>query len=270
MDIDFDFRKDSKCGDPDTDSKMLYNAQKLLWNKKLPNGKLLYLNVIGGSSRLLLKTNLIGNLSSDRICPHFYDKYNGKFNGWISEKEGNELKYVVRTIGGHIVFPAHRKEGFTINQARGVNQKISDRFDLTLECIKRYYENKHSPLYKTLKRYSEFLDLFVDFKGFVNFFLLQDFLDKKNEVIFCIPFDDFNRGPLPESPLKAIEISGCDFDLYLKKIILLNSLKDTRDSYEQCFPKKSLSDILPHRHPCWYSFRNLPNPFVQPCFEHVE
>ena len=33
IDIDFDFRQDSKCGDPDTDSQKLYEAHKLLWSK---------------------------------------------------------------------------------------------------------------------------------------------------------------------------------------------------------------------------------------------
>lgn len=203
IDIGFDFRKDSKCGDPDKDSRRLYDSQKLLWNnRKLPNGKFLDIKVVRNSSRLLLKTNLIGNLSSDRLCPHFYDSYKGKFNNWINKNEGDQFKYIVRTIGGHIVFPAHRKDGFTINQARGVNRKICDRFDLTLECIKRFYDNEQSPLYSTLKRYSYFLDLFIDFKGFVNFFLLQDFSNERGNVLFSIPFDNFKREPLPKSQLE--------------------------------------------------------------------
>ena len=32
--IDFDFRQDSKCGDPDTDSRKLYQAHQLLWSKE--------------------------------------------------------------------------------------------------------------------------------------------------------------------------------------------------------------------------------------------
>ena len=37
------------------------------------------------------------NLSSDRMCPHFVEKYN-KFNNWLSDLEKEELKYRVRTI----------------------------------------------------------------------------------------------------------------------------------------------------------------------------
>ena len=37
IDINFDFRKDSLCGDPDTDSPKLYENHKFLWSKNLPN-----------------------------------------------------------------------------------------------------------------------------------------------------------------------------------------------------------------------------------------
>lgn len=40
IDIYIDFRRDSKCGVPDTDSQKLYEAHKLLWSKELPNGKI--------------------------------------------------------------------------------------------------------------------------------------------------------------------------------------------------------------------------------------
>ncbi|MDR1760937.1 MAG: hypothetical protein LBR55_00660 [Bacteroidales bacterium] len=199
--IDFDFRQDSKCGDPDTDSEILYETHNLLWNNKiLPCGMLFDLKVIKDNyGRLLLKNNLYDNLSSDRMCPHFDGKYNGKFNGWLSDFEREDLKYKVRTIGGHIIFPAHKKNGFTINQARGVNRTICDRFDLTLECIRRFYKREQSPLYNTLVRYKDFFDLFIDFSGYVNFFLLQDFIDEEEKIKFSLPFDNFNRSPLPQT-----------------------------------------------------------------------
>lgn len=199
INIDFDFRQDTKCGDPDTDSLKLYEAHKLLWSKELPNGKMFTLEIKSSNyGRFLIKNNLCMNLSSDRMCPHFVEKYN-KFNNWLSDLEKEELKYRVRTIGGHIVFPAHKKNGFTINQARGVSRKICDRFDLTLECIRRFYMDEKSPLSKTLINYKDFFDLFVDFKGYVDFFLLQDFIDQKYQVEFSLPFDNFNRTPLPQT-----------------------------------------------------------------------
>lgn len=200
IDINFDFRQDSNCGDPDTDSRKLYEAHKLLWNKMLPCGKLFDLEITGNNyRRLLIKSNLSDNLSSDRMCPHFDGKYKGKFDGWLSELEKEELKYKVRTIGGHIVFPAHNRNGFTINQARGINRIICDRFDLTLECIRRFYEEEKSPLYDTLMRYKDFFDLFVDFRGYIDFFMLQDFISEKEQINFSLPFDNFSRSPLPQT-----------------------------------------------------------------------
>ena len=69
IDIDFDFRQDSKCGDPDIDSQKLYEAHKLLWSKELPNGKLFTLKIKDDSyGRFLIRNNLCMNLSSDRMC----------------------------------------------------------------------------------------------------------------------------------------------------------------------------------------------------------
>ena len=61
---------------------------------------------------------------------------------------------------------------------------IDDRFDITLECIRRHYELttktgdmrsvSSSPLGAVLARYADFFSLFESFEGYVNFFLLQD------------------------------------------------------------------------------------------------
>ena len=46
-----------------------------------------------------------------------------------------------------MVFPGNRIQGkWTVNQARGCLKKISDRFDLTVECIRRHYARQSSPL----------------------------------------------------------------------------------------------------------------------------
>ncbi len=200
IDIEYDYRLDSKSGDPDTDSQKLYDLHRILWNKELPNGETLKLNVLSNNyGRLILKTNLTYDLSSDRMFPHFVGKYNGKFDNWLSNSDKVEFQRKVRTIGGHVVFPAHKNNGFTINQARGVNRKISDRFDLTLECIRRFYKNEENPLIEVLNRYSDFFKIFENFEGYIDFFLLQDFIENNESVIFSLPFDNFNRSALPES-----------------------------------------------------------------------
>ena len=218
IDINFDFRNDTICGDPDTDSLKLYDFHKHLWNKALPNGKNLETLVYGSkSSRLLIKNNLYDNLSSDRMCPHFDGKYNNKFDGWLTLSEKEDLKHVVRTIGGHILFPAHKRNGFTINQARGVSRIISDRFDLTLECIRLFYLNEQNPLNDSLLRYEDFFELFLDFKGYINFFLLQDFINKNDQVIFTIPFDGFNRSALPQNIKEYKEYSTKTIEIINKR-----------------------------------------------------
>ena len=88
----------------------------------------------------------------------------------------------------------------TINGARGVNHKIKDRFDLTLECIRRFYKQEDSPLREVFERYAEFFYLFEDFRGYVDFFLYQDLVEKDYSGIkFWHPFDDFKTPPLPTS-----------------------------------------------------------------------
>ena len=172
----------------------IYGVKNYLMEKKIE-----FEIVRQSSGRLLLKNNLYKNLSCDRMCPHFDGKFANRFEGWLSDLDREELKYKVRTIGGHIVFPAHRRSGFTVDQSRGVNRKIGDRFDLTLECIRRYYLGQESPLFKTLQVYSDFFELFVDFNGYIDFFFLQDFIKTDGHVNFSMPFDDFKRDPLPQT-----------------------------------------------------------------------
>jgi hypothetical protein len=88
----------------------------------------------------------------------------------------------------------------TINQARGVHPRIWDRFDLTLECIRRFYENKENPLYDVLKRYTDFFNLFRNFEGYVEFFLLQDLVSSDYASIkYFLQHRDFEDPPLPQN-----------------------------------------------------------------------
>ncbi|MDR2162906.1 MAG: hypothetical protein LBO70_03045 [Clostridiales Family XIII bacterium] len=103
------------------------------------------------------------------------------------------------TIGGYVVFPANKIDGKpTINGARGMSALLRDRFDLALECIRRWYDSSDSPLSEVLDRYSEFLMLFGDFTEYVDFFLLRDLIDENGKVAYWLPFSDFGkREPLP-------------------------------------------------------------------------
>ena len=108
---------------------------------------------------------------------------------------------ICSTIGGYIIFPS-KKVGkkMTINCSRGINHKIKDRFDLTLECIRRHYSNEDSPLSDTLQRYNDFLSLFQNFQGYVDFFLLQDLVkDGYLSIKFYLPFVGFDNPALPDN-----------------------------------------------------------------------
>jgi hypothetical protein len=75
---------------------------------------------------------------------------------------------------------------------------IDDRFDLTVECIRRHYLGERSPLGDTLARYSDFFALFDNFAGYANFFHLQDLVDETASIVrFFTPFDDFTGPPRP-------------------------------------------------------------------------
>jgi hypothetical protein len=99
------------------------------------------------------------------------------------------------TIGGMIIFPKHIN---SMNQMRGTCSKISDRWDLTLECIRRYYIDEKSPLSSVIGSDKEFFDLFVDFKGYVEFFFLQDCVsDDYSEVDIWCGDTSFEKSGLP-------------------------------------------------------------------------
>ncbi len=80
----------------------------------------------------------------------------------------------------------------------GFIRSISDRFDLTVECVRRYYLGIHSPLEATFARYRDFFALFVDFRGFVDFFLLQDIVSEDcSSVTLFMPFAEFTLPAVP-------------------------------------------------------------------------
>jgi hypothetical protein len=196
VDTTFNVYSDAKGGDPDSTSPTLRLYHKMLWSKPLPNGKTFELNDKNGF--YLYHNSDIGEfiLGSDAIT-HSYKHHKGKH--WLTKQipdEVDELFDTGSTIGAYIVFPNKRVDGkHTINQARGINSLIDDRFDLTLECIRLFYLRQESPLYDTLLRYKNFFDLFESFTGYIKFFLLDDLVDENQKIKFYLPFDDFKTRP---------------------------------------------------------------------------
>ena len=201
IDITFDFRSDTPSGkDPDTFSPTLRSYHQLLWSKPLPNGELFQLDVSGPPYYLHHRSQL-GEfwLSSDAVVASF--RWLALVADQVSPVEREEFIRNGYTIGGMMVFPATRVDRkMTINQRRGCHPRIKDRFDLTLECIRRHYIGQPSPLADTLALYDNFFALFGDFAGYATFFHLQDLVDPSASTIrFSLPFHGFDASPLPQS-----------------------------------------------------------------------
>ena len=203
IDTTFNFYSDSGGKDPDSHSPTLKKYHKLLWSKPLPSGKIFTLTDTDSSSYLTYSSaqNEI-SLSSDSISNSYRDKK--ALSSITSElsKEVEEFRNIGSTIGGYILFPGKKIDGkMTINGARGFNQKIADRFDLTLECIRLDYLGNPNPLQEVLDQNSSFFKLFESFAGYVDFFLLQDLVDANYESTnLFVPIKQiFESSPLPAS-----------------------------------------------------------------------
>jgi hypothetical protein len=208
IDTTFDFRSDTPGyglprADPDASSPTLRRYHQLLWSKPLPIGAPFVLDVITPGVYLHHRSELGEfRLSSDAVIPTLRKKLKRIID--IPETEMEEFNRIGYTIGGMMIWPSNKVGGaMTINGARGFDWRIADRFDLTLEGIRRYYLGEPSwtsVLSPALARYPEFFALFGDFAGFVDFFLLQDLVDEaRSTVKFFTPFENFTTSPLPNT-----------------------------------------------------------------------
>ncbi|AIZ55953.1 hypothetical protein Mpt1_c00460 [Candidatus Methanoplasma termitum] len=207
MKIDTSYKADWTGGkDADMTDPILRDYHKLLWSKPLPDGRMFDLTVSSAPPYRLFHSSEIGtfSLSSDSIV-HTYSRLK---NGHMTEVVGSLPKHdidafydLVCTIGAYLVFPSNKIDNkATINVERGFNGLIKDRFDFTLECIRRWYIGEKNPLRDCFDRYTDFFRLFTDFRGYVEFFLLDDIVDEDENVRFWLPFRDFgSTPPLPNS-----------------------------------------------------------------------
>ena len=202
IDTTFDFRSDTPPGmDPDACSPTLRRYHQLLWSKPLPNGAPFDLDVTTPPAYLHHVSEL-GEfwLTSDAVIPTFTRwRILKHITEQIPEAENEAFRTLGYTIGGMMVFPGNQVDRRpTINGARGLHPQIRDRFDLTLECIRRHYLAEPNPLSATLARYADFFGLFGDFAGYVDFFHLQDLVNEVSSTVkFFMPFEDFGEWVLP-------------------------------------------------------------------------
>ena len=203
IDTTFNFYTDSGGKDPDSHSPTLKKYHKFLWSKALPNGEIFTLTNTDSNSYLTYKSGQEEiALSSDSISNSYRDKKALSSIVQDLSKEVEEFRNLGSTIGGYILFPSEKIDGkMTINGARGFNQKIADRFDLTLECIRLHYLGMTNPLHEVLTQNAAFFKLFENFAGYVDFFLLQDLVSLNYDFVnFFTPMkENFESSPLPES-----------------------------------------------------------------------
>jgi len=204
IDINFDFRTDTPKGkDPDAFSPTLRSYHKIMWSKPLPSGETLDLDDSRDNAYLYHQSKLGNFLFSSDSAIQSFSRWKS-MSQLIKQLGDDEVEGFVRqsyTMGAMIIFPANRIDGkMTINGARGFNPLIKDRIDLTLECIKRHYDDEPSPLAEVLKRHSDFFALFSDFEGYVKFFLLQDLVSEDfSKINFFMPFGDFKTPAVPRT-----------------------------------------------------------------------
>lgn len=208
IDTSLDFSKDTPGypkRDPDRVNPRLREYHRLLWSKPLPDGRVFTLHSGVRGHYLYYDSGVeTFSLASDSAVP--------TFTRWGFAKDhpelvGNNLNAEffskAYTIGGMMLFPGNQitRGAWTINQARGcLRRTIADRLDLTVECIRRHYLRMDdlSRLGITLDRYRSFFGLFGSFKGYVEFFLLQDLVSSDySSVKVFPPFDNFKSSAVP-------------------------------------------------------------------------
>ena len=196
IDIHFDVQTDSKGKDPDSASPTLRAYHQLLWSKPLPNGQEMKLeiekNCLKWGDMWFGCDSITASFLHWRFpLKEYVEQHISNFAEW--KKDYWHKTY---TIGGSIIFPMHR---WSMNQARGCSVKICDRWDLTLECIRRFYVGEPTPLDKALEKDRYFFNLFVDFKGYVDFFFLQDCVTEDYKTVrIWQGKGDFSENPYPQ------------------------------------------------------------------------
>lgn len=194
-------------GDADCDSHRLREWHRRLWTKRLPTGDRLEWLIEPGGYLISAAPHGPFRVSSDTIATSHsnYHRFGvPQVQAGMSADELTQYERAFYTIGGFIIFPTRPQ---SLNQRRGSNSAIADRFDLTLECIRRHYVGgPESPLSEILSIEAGFFGLFGEgargFASYVDFFHLQD-LVSEGSMRWLDGFEadewNFDVAPLPQS-----------------------------------------------------------------------
>ena len=176
--------------DPDSKSDSLRTCHQLLYRRDLPDGTLFDLRFdfkpkYRWNDILLTNDTIVTPLNFRNYPLMQRMKDEPGFRGYIED-----FMHRAYTIGGEIIFPVHGPN--SINPVRG--KAADDRFDLTLLCIQRYYEgsddlpgkNGLNWLLDVIRSDSAFFDAFGSFRGYVDFFFLNDLVDENYDTMLWI------------------------------------------------------------------------------------
>lgn len=160
--------------DADAESLQLRLFHARLWSKDASEGPLMFMPDQG--ARTLTCTLADGTtlrVSSDTIATSHsgYTEMRPLHAGLPGDYR-NDIERKFYRMAGFIVFPVHPQ---SLNQLRG--WRLRDRFDLTLECIRRHYTGEAHPLADVMTQGAKFFGLFgsghTGFVRYVEFFHLQ-------------------------------------------------------------------------------------------------
>jgi hypothetical protein len=236
IDPDLDFASYYQTGrDPDRDCERLYQWHRALWGRSVPGAAPFELEIIhdrGYGLRLRSAKNPEIRLASDSIIPTWSTpSWTNRFApDLVAEiaKDANDFYRIACTIGGYIVLPRNRtgQTGQTINQARGTHPAIADRFDLTLECIRRHYSEPaaENPLGSRLAAYGDFFVLFNDFDTYVRFFLLDDLITEDRDAVRSL----ISGEPLREFRVPAFAETAAEYADYRHRTIKFVTARNAR------------------------------------------
>lgn len=186
--------------DPDKVSIRLRESHQVLWSKPLADDRLLqlstqnysgYLEVVSLAGRWTLGSDNFATTHANAL-PTLSRALNGFADGHLC---------AFCTIGGYIVFPNGLAQQlptsvndsvrrWSPNQARGMEKRISDRFDLTLEAIRIFFagvvHRNENPIGDVLEAYRWWFDLFgrgtEGFLAYADFFFLTPMLNSRGLV----------------------------------------------------------------------------------------
>ena len=167
-----------------------------------------------------VSTNIVNTDEYKEICSEIEENFSAKAKQRCKQENNTFKKFIgcylqkSNTVGGFVLFPRHTS---SINSSRGCCSKIRDRFDLTLECIRRayqyrdFYKTDNNPLFGITEEDKSFFKIFGSFEGYAKFFCLDKswvkdgkvlnlLYDKRNGNRFSQTLDnwDFNQEPLPQ------------------------------------------------------------------------